>query len=41
MTMEQIFEIVAPMTGIGFLLGCIPMLMGMGIQAIINIFKKI
>lgn len=27
--------------GIGFLLGCLPLVVGLGIQAIIHIFKKI
>ena len=41
MTIEQISAFVALMTGIGFLLGCLPMLVGIGIQVVINIFKKI
>ena len=31
----------APFVGAGFLLGCLPMLAGIGIQVVINIFKKI
>lgn len=41
MSIEEIFDLVAPITGIGFLLGCIPLLMGIGIQVVINILKKI
>lgn len=29
------------LVGLGFLLGCLPLIMGLGIQAVINIFKKI
>lgn len=43
--MNEINEIVingiGPMVGIGFLLGCMPALVGLGIQAVINIFYKI
>ena len=27
--------------GLGFLLGCLPLVVGLGIQTVINIFKKI
>ncbi len=39
--MEGITGLVVPFVGIGLLLGCIPMLMGLGILAVVDIFKKI
>lgn len=41
MTISEIAAIVAPFVGIGFLLGCMPLMAGLGVLAIINIFKKI
>lgn len=41
MPLEEIPGAMAPYVGVGFLLGCLPMLMGIGIQEIINILKKI
>lgn len=38
---DFISGVIAPFTGIGFLLGCLPLVFGLGIQAIINILKKI
>lgn len=38
--MEEILYI-PELIGLGFLLGCLPLIMGLGIQGIINIFKKI
>ena len=41
MMVEDLLTMYAPFVGAGFLLGCLPMLAGLGIQAVINIFKKI
>lgn len=41
MTVEDLLIMYAPYVGAGFLLGCLPMLAGIGIQVVINIFKKI
>lgn len=38
---EVMIEGIGPIVGIGFLLGCLPMLAGLGIQVAINIFYKI
>lgn len=41
MTLEEILFLSAPFVPAGFLLGTIPMLAGLGIQAITNIFRKV
>lgn len=41
MMVENLLTMYAPFVGAGFLLGCLPMLAGLGIQVVINIFKKI
>lgn len=41
MVLEQIFEMFLPFIPVGFLLGCLPMLAGIGIHGVINIIKKI
>lgn len=41
MTFEEISMVIAPLVGVGFLLGCIPVMIGLGVNAVINIFKKI
>lgn len=41
MRIQDITGLVPQFVGVGFLLGCIPLLMGLGIHAVINIFKKI
>ncbi len=41
MSIQDIASIVAPFVGIGFLLGCMPLMAGLGVHAVINIFKKI
>lgn len=41
MMVEELLVMYAPYVGAGFLLGCLPMLAGLGIHAVINIFKKI
>ncbi|WP_278336010.1 hypothetical protein [Enterocloster clostridioformis] len=41
MKVEDLLTMYAPYVGAGFLLGCLPMLAGIGIQVVINIFKKI
>ncbi|WP_268886848.1 hypothetical protein [Enterocloster hominis (ex Hitch et al. 2024)] len=41
MTVEGLLMMYAPYVGAGFLFGCLPMLAGLGVQAVINIFKKI
>lgn len=41
MAVEGITGLVVPFVGIGLLLGCLPMLMGLGILVVIDIFKKI
>lgn len=41
MSIEELAQFLAPITGIGFLIGVVPMLMGIGFRSIINIFKKI
>lgn len=41
MSIEEISAVLAPFVGIGFLLGCFPLVAGLGVQAIINIFKKV
>ena len=38
MTISEIAAIVAPFVGIGFLLGCMPLMAGVGGLAVINIF---
>lgn len=40
MKVEDLLTMYAPYVGVGFLLGCLPMLAGIGIQVVINIFKK-
>ncbi|WP_275563873.1 hypothetical protein [Otoolea muris] len=41
MRIQDITDLVPQFVGVGFLLGGIPLLMGLGIHAVINIFKKI
>lgn len=41
MTVESLLYAFVPFVVVGFLLGCLPMLAGLGIHAVINIFKKI
>ncbi|WP_279232798.1 MULTISPECIES: hypothetical protein [unclassified Clostridium] len=41
MMVDELLTMYAPYIGAGFLLGCLPMLAGIGIQVVINIFKKI
>lgn len=41
MQIDGLLTMYAPYVGVGFLLGCLPMLAGLGIHAVINIFKKI
>lgn len=41
MTISEIVNMVTPFVSIGFLLGCLPMVVGLGIMAIINIIKSI
>ena len=41
MFVEDLFPMYAPFVGAGFLLGCLPMLAGLSIHVVINIFKKI
>lgn len=41
MALDALFEMYVPFLGIGFLLGCLPMLAGLSIHVIINIFKKV
>ncbi len=41
MILEELTTIFTPLVGIGFFLGCIPLIFGLGVQAVINIFKKI
>lgn len=41
MQIDGLLTMYAPYVGAGFLLGCLPMLAGLGIHAVINIFKKI
>lgn len=41
MTFEHIFVAITPFVGIGFLLGCFPLLFGLAVQGGINIIKKI
>ncbi len=41
MTITDSLALAVPFIPAGFLLGCIPMLFGIGVQVITNIFKKI
>ncbi len=41
MTFEHIFVGITPFVGIGFLLGCFPLLLGLGVQGGIHILKRI
>lgn len=41
MNLADVLSVLSPFVGIGFLLGCLPMVAGLGVHAIINIFKKI
>jgi hypothetical protein len=41
MNIQDIADWIPQFAGVGFLLGCLPLLMGLGIHAVINIFKKI
>ena len=41
MGLKDLFTMFVPFVGAGFLLGCLPMLAGVGILAVINIFNKI
>lgn len=41
MQVVELIELYAPYVGVGYLLGCLPMLAGIGVQVVINIFKKI
>lgn len=41
MALDALVALYAPFIGVGFLLGCLPMLAGLGIRAVIHIFKKV
>lgn len=41
MKVDELLMMYAPYVGVGFLLGCFPMLAGICIQVVINIFKKV
>lgn len=41
MTFESICELVLPFVSVGFLLGCIPMIFGIGVRGFIHIIKQI
>lgn len=41
MVIEDVLSIIVPFVPFGFLLGCLPMLAGLGIHAVVNIIKQI
>lgn len=41
MILDDVLTMIVPFVSIGFLLGCLPMLAGLGIHAVINILKQI
>lgn len=41
MNIQDIMDWVPQFVVVGFLLGCLPLLMGLGIHTVINIFKQI
>lgn len=41
MTFDVILNTTVPFVAVGFLLGCLPMVVGLGILTLINILKKI
>lgn len=41
MVLSDLLVMYAPYVGVGFLFGCLPMLAGLGIQAVVHIFKQI
>jgi len=41
MTLEELYQYGITLMSCGFILGCIPMVIGIAIEGLMNIFKKV